>query len=248
MKLRAVVVDDEELARVHLVKIASDAEIEVIGEGANGLDALNLTESLCPDILFLDIRMPDMTGLQAAAAVGNFDKPPRIVFVTGFTEHASEAFELRAFDYLTKPVSPDRLARTIQAIEAETAHREAHAKEAIKMIQQELTPIQHLPVRTAYSIKLVRLKEIEYAVARDKKVFLRTNGVEQRTYYTLSQLESLLPITDFMRIHWSAIVRLSLIDAVNLLGNHTYSATLVNGQTLPISRASYPGLRARLGF
>src|ERR1700733_3718688 len=103
MKLRAVVIDDEELARAPLSKMLADQGLEVVGLGETGVDALQLSESLKPDLLFLDIQMPDMTGMQAAAAIDNFEEAPRLVFVTGYSEYALEAFEREAFDYLIKP-------------------------------------------------------------------------------------------------------------------------------------------------
>jgi two-component system LytT family response regulator len=249
MTLRAIVVDDEELARAHLCKMLGEAETEVVAEGSNGIEALSLTEEFHPDILFLDIQMPDMTGMQAAAAVGNFDIVPRVVFVTGYSDYAIEAFERQAFDYLIKPVLPERLAKTI-----DRARRQIQAEVQSGQLAgppsgaRELTPIQRLPVRTDYSIKLLRLEEIEFAVSRDKKVYVRSNGTEHRTYYTLTQLEELLPPEDFMRIHSSAMVRLELVDSVNFLGNHTYSVTLSSGAILPVGRTYYPGLQTRLGI
>jgi two-component system LytT family response regulator len=245
MTLRAILIDDEELARAHLSKMLRVAGIDVVGEGESGVDALNLAESLRPDILFLDIQMPDMTGLQAAAAIENFEEPPRVVFVTGYSEYAIEAFERRAFDYLIKPVSPDRLARTIEHAKKHLATVKSTVE---KPIDRELTPLQRLPVRTDFSIKLLKLEEIEYAVSRDKKVYVRTSGVEHRTYYTLTQLETLLPAKDFMRIHASAMVRLSLIESVNFLGNHTYSVTLTGSVVVPLGRTYYADLQARLGL
>ena len=245
MTLRAILIDDEELARAHLSKMLQLAGVNVVGEGESGVDALNLAESLRPDILFLDIQMPDMTGLQAAAAVENFEVPPKVVFVTGYSDYAIEAFERHAFDYLIKPVAPDRLARTI---ERAMKHLATTKPILDKTTTPELTPLQRLPVRTDYSIKLLKLEEIECAVSRDKKVYVRTSGVEHRTYYTLTQLEALLPSQDFMRIHASAMVRLSLIESVNFLGNHTYSITLTGGIILPLGRTYYADLQARLGL
>lgn len=245
MTLRAILIDDEELARAHLSKMLRLAGVEIVGEGESGVDALNLVEAFQPDVLFLDIQMPDMTGLQAAAAIENFGNPPKVVFVTGYSDYAIEAFERRAFDYLIKPVSPDRLEKTL-----DHAKRQAELAKPIqsKLVDKELTHLQRLPVRTDYSIKLLRLEDIECAVSRDKKVLVRTAGVEHRTYYTLTQLEALLPPKDFMRIHASAMVRLSLIDSVNFLGNHTYSLTLSGGLVLPLGRSYYNDLQARLGL
>lgn len=249
MKVRAIVVDDEELARAHLCKMLREADVEVLAEGESGIEALNLSESLRPDVLFLDIQMPDMTGLQTAAAVENLDVKPKVVFVTGYSEFAIEAFEREAFDYLIKPVAPERLSKTIDRAQKRLAvERQNEAVSSAAIETSNLTPMQRLPVRTDYSIKLLRIEDIECAVSREKRVFVRTHGVEQRTYYTLTQLESLLPKTEFMRIHASALVRVSSIESVNFLGNHTYSVTLSSSAVLPVGRTFYAELQARLGI
>jgi len=249
VKLRAIVIDDEELARAHLCKMLRDADVDVVAEGESGLEALNLAEALRPDILFLDIQMPDMTGMQTAVAIENFDFKARVVFVTGYSEFAIEAFEREAFDYLIKPVAPERLARTIdRAIKHVTAENLLTTSQESIEEMRTLTPIQRLPVRTDYSIKLLRIEDIESAVSREKRVYVRTNGVEQRTYYTLTQLDALLPHNEFLRIHASALVRISAIESVNFLGNHTYSVSLASGGVLPVGRTFYPELQARLGI
>jgi len=113
---------------------------------------------------------------------------------------------------------------------------------------QDLTPVKRLPVRTDYAIKLVRVEEIDFALAKDKKVFLRSGDSEQKTYYTLQQLERLLPPDDFQRIHASVIVRLSRIEELNFLGNHSYSVTLTGGTVLPVGRTYYAELQKQLGI
>lgn len=244
MSLRAVLIDDEELARAHLRKMLHEADVEVLGEGESGQDAFSLTETFRPDVLFLDIEMPDMSGIEAAAAVENLQCPPHVVFVTGYSEYAIQAFERQAFDYLMKPVAPDRLAVTISRArklsEPETGFEQPH-------VALELKSRRRLPVRTDYAIRLLKFDQIECAVARDKKVYVYVNGAEQRANYTLTQLESLLPRDEFMRIHASAIARIDLIDAVNFLGNHTYSVTLSRGEVLPVGRGYYSELQRRLG-
>lgn len=238
--------DDEPLARRHLAKLLQDAGFDLVGEGATGVEAIDLAERLQPDVLFLDIRMPDMTGMQAAAALQNSDASPKIVFVTGYSEYAVEAFERYAFDYLMKPASAERIAVTSEKLRR-TVQEGRHAVISGEDLLGS-TPLKRLPVRTDYSIKLIRVEDIECAVAKDKRVLIRAGGQEHRTYYTLTQLETLLPKAEFMRVHASAIVRLDLVDQVNFLGNHTYSITLAGGLTLPLGRGFYPDLQLRLGI
>ena len=217
----------------------------MVAEGASGVDALRLSESQKPDVVFMDIQMPDLTGLQAAAALLHMEPSPFVVFVTGYTEHAVSAFEYAAFDYLLKPVEPERLAITV-ARAGKRLNRAVAVKEEVN--PQDLSPVSRLPVRTDYAIKLIRVEEIDFALARDKKVFLRSGDTEQKTYYTLQQLERLLPLNEFQRIHASVIVRLPKIEELNFLGNHSYSVTLTGGKVLPVGRTYYADLQKRLGI
>jgi len=242
--MTAVVVDDEPLARAHLIRLLLPYEIDVIGEGKTGIEALNLIEELRPDMVFLDIQMPDLTGLQAAAALNELGVAPMVIFVTGFSEHAAKAFEHAAFDYLLKPVTPERLALTMARVRKNLTMA---SPKTSPIKDEELTPLARLPVRTDYAIKLIRVEEIDCAVARDKKVYVKTSNAEQKTYYTLSQLEHLLPPALFMRVHASVIVRLSAIEELNFLGNHTYSVKLAGSVVLPVGRNQFAELQRRLG-
>ncbi len=247
MPFRSVIIDDEELARAHLRMMLVDNGLEVVAEGETGINAIDLAERFQPDVLFLDIQMPDMTGMQAAAALQNLDKAPKIVFVTGYSKYAVEAFDREAFDYLIKPAEPERLRLTLNRLSQSQERAESQSAPEEQQAS-DLTPLQRLPVRSDYSIRLLKIEQIECAVSRERKVYVRSAGVEHRTYYTLTQLETLLPKAEFMRIHASALVRLELIESVNFLGNHTYSVTLAGGMVLPVGRTIYPDLQVRLGI
>jgi two-component system LytT family response regulator len=244
--MTAILVDDEPPARAHLRRMLESQQVQVLGEGATGLDALSLCEAMKPDLVFLDIQMPDLTGLEAAAALVHMDSPPLLVFVTGFAEHAPKAFEYAAFDYLLKPVEPERLAVTI-ARASKSLVTPAHVVPP-EVKTEELAAVKRLPVRTDYAIKLIRVEDIDIAVAKDKKVYVRAKGVDQKTYYTLVQLERLLPAEEFARVHASTIVRLDRIEELNFLGNHMYSVTLTDGTVIPIGRTYYQDLQRRLGL
>jgi len=240
--MRVVIADDERLARIWLRNALETQGAEVVGEGQSGVDAIQLCAELQPDALFTDIRMPDLSGMEAVAAISQLPKAPRLVFVTGYAEHAAEAFEKAVFDYLLKPVSPARLALTLSRL------RQAMAETA-PAAPAEVTggPLQRLPIRTDYAVRLLRVEQIECAVAREKRVFVRTKEEEFKTTYTLTQLEGLLPADKFFRVHASVIVQLERVEQINFLGNHSYSARLASGINVPIGRNQYPGLQERLG-
>ena len=119
---------------------------------------------------------------------------------------------------------------------------------ATVMEQTRQAPLRRLPVRTDYAIRLLRLEEIVCALAREKRVFVRTGETELRTYYTLTQLESLLPSERFLRIHDSCIVNIELLDQILFLGNHSYAIQLTDGLRLPVGRSRFSELQRRLGL
>ncbi len=275
MTLTGLIVDDEPLARAHLSRLLQAQGAQVVAEADNAATALQLAEDLRPDIVFLDIQMPGLTGLQMAAALLHLDSPPLVVFVTGYSEYALDAFERDALDYLVKPLSPDRLARTLvrarerlanrharslqaEASEAAVPSAERDADEAGALLSalpgigadggRTPAPLRRLPIRENYAVRLVRVEEIVCAVAREKRVFVRTAGGEHRTYYTLTQLETLLPPDLFLRIHDSCLVKIEQVEEILFLGNHTYRVRLTDGELLPVGRARYPELQRRLGL
>jgi two-component system response regulator LytT len=239
--MKAIIIDDEPLARTYLRGILSEHDIDIVAEGATGVDALRLCEEHRPDIAFLDIEMPNLSGMQVVKALNQLSPNPLVVFVTGYSEHATTAFEFAAFDYLLKPVQPERLAITlVRANNALARLNGAHPSSG------SAVPAR-LPVRSDYAIKLIRIDEIKYALAKEKKVFLVTENTNQKTYYTLNQLEKLLPTDQFLRIHSSVIVKLAAIDEMNFLGNHSYSVKLRSGEVLPVGRTHFANLQKRLG-
>jgi DNA-binding LytR/AlgR family response regulator len=241
--LTAVIVDDEPLARVWLGGALEAQGVQIVGEGESGVEALQLCEAKRPDALFVDIRMPDLTGMEAAAALGQLASPPKLVFVTGHAEHAADAFERAAFDYLLKPVGAERLATTLARL-----RRQKAASEPSRETRPSLGIGQRLPVRTDYAIRLLRIEDIECALAHEKRVFIFAGSEELKSTYTLTQLEQILPPDLFMRIHASVIVHIDRIEQINFLGNHTYNARLAGGRLVPVGRSQYGELQRRLGL
>jgi DNA-binding LytR/AlgR family response regulator len=248
--MTALIVDDEPLARAHLRRLLEAQGVQVVGEAENAARALEQAEELHPDLLLLDIQMPGLTGMQMASALLYLDPAPLLVFVTGYSEHAVAAFEHDALDYLVKPVSADRLAKTLVRARERLADLEARkaAREWISERAAEAPALRRLPVRADYVVHLVRVEEIVCAVAREKRVFVRTKKDEHRTYYTLTQLESLLPKDEFLRIHDSCIVNLDQVEELIFLGNHAYEVRLSDGHRLPVGRTRYAEVQRRLGL
>jgi len=248
--ITTLIVDDEPLARARLRRMLGGQDIEIVGEAENGITALQLAEDLRPDLLFLDIQMPGLTGLQMAMALRQLDHPPLLVFVTGYSEHALTAFEHDALDYLLKPITAERLAIT-QARARERLsklHRREPAHQAVREEPGDAVPLRSLPVRADYAVRFIPVRDILCAVARDKRVFVRTREGEFRTYYTLTQMETLLPAEYFLRIHDSSIVNLDAVTELCFLGDHTYEIRLSNDQMLRVGRTRYADLQRRMGL
>jgi two-component system LytT family response regulator len=245
----ALIVDDEPLARMHLHRLLEAQGVQVVGEADSAPMALQLAEETQFDLLMLDIQMPAFSGMQLANALLHLDAAPMVVFVTAYSEHAVAAFENDALDYLVKPVSPDRLAKTLLRARERMADAQARtrARQQIARRATQSPPLRRLPVRVDYAVRLVRVEEIICAVARDKRVLVRAKSGEHRTYYTLTQLEALLPPQRFLRIHDSVILNLDTVEEILFLGNHTYAVRLSDGQQLPVGRSRYPELQRRLG-
>lgn len=245
--ITTLIVDDEPLARARLRRLLESQEVQVLGEAENATTALQLAEDLQPNLLFLDIQMPGLTGMQMASALLHLEAAPLLVFVTGYSEHALNAFEVDALDYLVKPVTPERLAITLARVRERLADRQARTQGQSLSVPQ-IPPLRSLPVRADYAVRFLPIADILCAVAREKRVFVRTTEGEYRTYYTLTQLETLLPADRFLRIHDSFLVNLDAVVELLYLGDHTYEVRLTDQQRLRVGRTRYPELQRRLGL
>jgi len=248
--LTALVVDDEPLARAYLKRQLELQSIQVLGEAENAAEAMQLVKSLGPDVLFLDIRLPGLSGIDFAKSLQQFDAATQIIFVTAHAQYALDAFNHDAIDYLMKPVPPQRLAaalaRVRERLAALNAHRRLNGDDARPA--ELRAGNQRLPIRDEYAIRLVSFDEIIYATARDRSIFVATETKKYRSDYTLTQLEAILPRDRFFRIHSAWLVNLDRVEQVCFLGNHSYAALLTNNEQAPISRYRWARLKQRLGI
>jgi DNA-binding LytR/AlgR family response regulator len=248
--MTALIVDDEPLARAHLRRLLEAQGVQIVGEAESAASALQMAEDLRPVLLLLDIQMPGLAGMQMASAVLQLKPAPLIIFVTAYSEHAAAAFEQGALDYLMKPVSAERLAQALVRARGHLAGVRVRG-DTRRWVSDETTkapPLRRLPVRGDYVVHLIRVEEVVCAVSRDKRVIVRARSGEYRTYYTLTQLEALLPGEQFMRIHDSCLVNLEEIKELLFLGNHGYEVRLSDNERLPVGRRRCPELRRRLGL
>ena len=189
-----------------------------ITRAANGVQALELIDALAPDVVFLDIRMPGLNGLDLAARLCAGDSPPRIVFTTAHEEYALAAFEHAAFDYLLKPVKPERLARTVERLRATLqapAAAPAVAPEALQALLRQLgvapaasapTPLQWIRAAQGHETRLIAIDEVVYFQSNDKYTSIYLANGESLIRTPLSKLKEQLDPQQFWQIHRSVIV------------------------------------------
>ena len=212
MRIRAVVVDDEDLARRRLRKLLLKygEEVEVVGEAANGEEAVALISSLRPDVVFLDVQMPGCDGFEV---VRRLQEKPFIVFATAYNEYALKAFEENSVDYLLKPVEQKRLDRTLEKLRRFVGTSSLSVNENIERMLSRLAspPIQRLKVSVGDKIYLIDLPDIVYFESREKYTYLHTTDREYMIDETLADLEVKLDKSTFVRIHRSYIVNVKFI-------------------------------------
>jgi two-component system response regulator AlgR len=199
--MKVLIVDDEKLARVRLreliMKIGGHA---VVGEAINGSDAIDKTMSMNPDVLLMDIRMPVMDGLEAAMHLMSMETPPSVIFTTAYDEHALEAFEVNAVDYLLKPIRKERLAAALQKVKQISLKQ----LQEVNRAQEEPSVRSHISVQLRGKISLIPIHDIIYFMADSKYVTVRTTSERHLIEDSLVSLEN--EFGDyFLRIHRNAL-------------------------------------------
>lgn len=238
--MRALVVDDESLARERLIELLGDLHgVEVIGQAGDGREAIEAVEALRPDLVFLDIRMPRMDGLEAARHLASFEHAPAIVFCTAYDEHALAAFDANAVDYLLKPIRVERLRAAIE--------RAGRFNRDIAQVLDRAEPStrerSHLCARVRGNLVLVPISEIEYLLAEDKYVVVHHAGGEVLIEEPLKALEVEFG-ERFVRIHRNCLVALDKLAGLNRAADGRVLARLENVDTaLEVSRRNLPALR-----
>jgi len=235
-KIRTLVVDDEPLARSNLaVLLRLDLEIEIVGECGSGAEALAEIRRAKPDLVFLDVQMPECDGFDVLELLGK-DLPPAVVFVTAYDQYALRAFEAGALDYLLKPFDNTRFARAL-----------GRAKERIAHGRNSLRTVERLAVKSAGRICFLKLSEIDWIEAADYYACMQVGTKTHLLRRSLSELERELDRTVFCRIHRSTIVNLDRVRGLLLSEDGEYQVLLENGARLRLSRRYRKQLQSRLG-
>jgi len=253
--LRVLVVDDEQLAREELCFLLGEAGgIEIVGQAADGLEAVRLCRELQPDLLFLDVQMPGLTGFEVARRLIETDLLPSLVFVTAFDHYAIEAFSVNAVDYLLKPVDFERLEQTL-----DRARRRLASEQAAKLpldLERVLDAVQarqgrrdQVAIRVGERFVLVEALEIVHASLVDETIVVVTNTVSGTSNYrTLDELQAMLDPSIFWRVHRSHLVNIRNIKEIVPWFSRNYILKMKDPKAteIPVSRSQTKRLREYL--
>jgi len=235
-KIRTVVVDDEPLARTNIsVMLNHDPEIEIVRECGSGMEALAEIRNTKPDLVFLDVQMPECDGFDVLELLGR-DLPPAVVFVTAYDQYALRAFEAGALDYLLKPFDNDRFDRAL-----------GRAKERIARGRDVPRRMERLAIKNAGQVSFVKVSEIDWIEAADYYACLHVGTRTHLLRCSMAELDQELDRAVFCRIHRSTIVNLDRVRGLRLSVDGQYEVLLDNGTRLRLSRRYCKQLQSRLG-
>jgi two-component system LytT family response regulator len=242
MKLRALIVDDEPLARERLRDLLSaDPEVEVVGECGDGREAVTAIRAQVPDLVFLDVQMPELDGFGVVQEVGAA-RMPVTVFVTAFDQYALKAFEVHALDYLLKPYDRERFESTLGRVKAHLGQRlDAGMRERLLALLGDAKPaapppLERIPVKSGGSVYFLRAEEIDWVEAAGNYSRLHTGKRAHLLRETMTALEAKLDPKRFVRIHRSTIINIERVRELQPYFHGDYIVLLHDGTQLTLSR------------
>lgn len=236
--LSALVIDDERFAREELTELLEESgEVEVIGEANNAIEGLKKINQLKPDVVFLDIQMPQITGIELLGMLDP-DTMPKVVFVTAYDQYALQAFEDNAFDYLLKPIDPARLEKTIQRLGRSVNKTQDYSALAPNNLDQ-------VPCIGLNRIVIVPTVDVEFAFSDISGVHVQTHQQRATSQLTLKILEEKTPL---VRCHRQYLVNTKAIKEIKLLENGLAEIITRSGHQVPVSRRYLKELKEKLGF
>ena len=244
-KWKALIVDDEELARKLLGEmLSSHPEIEIAAECGNGMEAVKSAAEHKPDLLFLDVQMPKLTGFDVLELIERDNVG--VIFVTAYDQYAMKAFEVHAVDYLLKPFSRERFEAALERAKHQKPKREVDAAELAAAARPSGEFAERIVVKDGTKVTLIPVLKLDYVEALDDYVSLVTEGKKHLKQQTISGLELALDPKLFVRIHRSYLVNLERVTRIEPYGKDSKVAILTNGVRLPVSRAGYARLNTLL--
>ena len=247
-RIKTIIIEDEAPARDILRFYLTDFdEIEVIAECQDGFEGLKSISELKPDLVFLDIQMPKLSGFEMLEVL---DDKPFIIFTTAYDQYAIKAFELNAIDYLLKPYPKERLGEALKkaAVKISEGKTESPSYERLTKTHDLQGSITRIVTRKGNAINIIPVNQIKYIEAQDDYVMIYYTGGKALKQQTMKYYEDNLPESDFVRIHRSYIVRIEEVWKIEPYKKDNHIAILHSGEKLLVSRAGYKELRENLNF
>jgi two-component system, LytTR family, response regulator len=252
MTIRAVIVDDEPLARQRIRNLLAEVEdVEVVAECANGREAIQAIEESPPDLLFLDIQMPELDGFDVLQAIG-VGHAPVVIFVTAYDQFALRAFEAHALDYLLKPFDDERFEAALERARERIRQQQGgdldrRLRAFLEEVRGDRGYLQRLVVPSGHRSVFIRTEEIDWIEAERNYIRLHVGGRAYLLRENMSRIESALDPAKFCRIHRSTIVNIDRIQAVESLFRGEYLVVLHDGTKLTSGRSYRPNLHNLMG-
>jgi len=241
---RALIVDDEDLARrVIRELLAGHPEIEIAAECANGFEAVKACAEHKPDLIFLDVQMPKLTGFDVLELIGS---DVSVIFTTAYDQYAMRAFEVHAVDYLLKPIGKERFEAALERARSRLGEKMPAAPELTAAARPAQQYLERIVVKDGTKVTLIPTAKLDYAEAQDDYVALATQGRKHLKQQAIASLEACLDPASFVRIHRSYIVNLERVARIEPYGKDSRLAILTDGTRLPVSRAGYARLKSLL--
>lgn len=238
-----IIIDDEPLARSIVIEyLMSYPEIKILAECADGFEGMKAIQQHQPDLVFLDVQMPKINGFELLELI---DNPPCIIFTTAFDEYALKAFEANAIDYLLKPFNKDRFDKAIQKFNSNSIPK---INTEQLQIPANTNTQNRVVVKSDGKIKIIPTQEIQYIEANGDNVKIMTSDGSYSKNKTMSYFEQHLSTNDFVRIHRSYLVNVSLVTRIDAYDKESHLAVLSSGIQLPVSKSGYQKLKELLGM
>jgi len=243
----AIIIDDEQPARNLVAAYLKKWEqIKVVAQCSNGFEALKAIRDQQPQLLFLDVQMPKITGLELLEVL---DTPVHVIFTTAYDQYALKAFELNAVDYLLKPFSQKRFDDAITKVIQKITNGESANNLVAESIQTEMQEhLERIVVKKGNKLEVIGVDDVFYLEAQEDYVMIHTASGHFLKSKTMKYFEDHLPANQFVRIHRSYIVNVDKIERLEPYDKDTYLAILKNDQKLKVSRTGYKKLRQQMNF
>ncbi len=243
-KITAMIVDDEDLARLVLRElIQSHPDIEVVAECANGFEAVKAVAEHKPDLIFLDVQMPKLSGFDVLELIGT---ETAVIFVTAYDQYAMRAFEVHAVDYLLKPIGRERFEAAFERAKSRLGEKLPSAPELAAAARPPKQFLDRIVVRDGTRVTLIPVGKLDYAEAQDDYVALATEGKKHLKQQTIASLETCLDPDRFVRVHRSYIVNFERVVRIEPYGKDSRLAILADNTRLPVSKSGYARLKSLL--